>query len=71
MSMNPYDCNNNNNNNNNACSPNPCQNAGQCQLTGVIGEFKCNCPPGFSGKFFSSFFFYNLALFILIMKNEA
>ena len=33
-----------------ACIPNPCNNGGQCQSSGVTGGFRCACPPGFLGR---------------------
>ena len=33
-----------------ACTPNPCQNGGQCLSSGITGGFRCQCPPGFLGK---------------------
>jgi hypothetical protein len=33
-----------------SCTPNPCQNGGQCQPSGISGGFRCVCPPGFIGK---------------------
>lgn len=33
-----------------ACTPNPCQNGGQCQSSGITGGFRCICPPGFLGR---------------------
>ncbi len=32
-----------------SCTPNPCQNGGQCQSSGIGGGFRCICPPGFIG----------------------
>lgn len=31
-----------------ACTPNPCENEGQCTVT-QGGSFSCQCPPGWSG----------------------
>ena len=30
------------------CVPNPCQNGGNC-IPKEDGNFKCDCPPGFTG----------------------
>ncbi len=30
------------------CSPNPCQNSGNCTVNG--DDYKCDCPTGYSGK---------------------
>ena len=32
-----------------ACSNNPCQNGGTCQLTGSGSTYTCNCVSGYSG----------------------
>uniref|UniRef100_A0A8B9EVT9 Neurogenic locus notch homolog protein 1 n=1 Tax=Anser cygnoides TaxID=8845 RepID=A0A8B9EVT9_ANSCY len=33
----------------NACLNNPCRNGGTCELV-TLSEYKCRCPPGWSGK---------------------
>uniref|UniRef100_A0A672V0E1 Neurogenic locus notch homolog protein 1 n=1 Tax=Strigops habroptila TaxID=2489341 RepID=A0A672V0E1_STRHB len=33
----------------NACLSNPCRNGGTCDLL-TLSEYKCRCPPGWSGK---------------------
>lgn len=33
----------------NACLANPCRNGGTCDLL-TLTEYKCRCPPGWSGK---------------------
>ncbi|NWH62139.1 NOTC1 protein, partial [Geococcyx californianus] len=34
---------------NNVCLSNPCRNGGTCELL-TLNEYKCRCPPGWSGK---------------------
>lgn len=33
----------------NACLNNPCRNGGTCELL-TLSEYKCRCPPGWSGE---------------------
>lgn len=33
----------------NACLNNPCRNGGTCDLV-TLSEYKCRCPPGWSGE---------------------
>ena len=34
-----------------ACSPNPCQNRGVCELNeNVTGGFECSCRDGYTGE---------------------
>ncbi len=33
-----------------ACIPNPCQNGGSCIFEEQTGTFRCNCPPGYTGR---------------------
>lgn len=34
---------------NNVCLSAPCRNGGTCELTSIY-NYKCKCPPGWSGK---------------------
>lgn len=38
----------------NVCLSSPCRNGGTCELTS-IHNYKCKCPPGWSGEVFVSF----------------